>query len=59
MPPLRRNLPVLISIQGVMRDCAAHLCDGVPDAYRLSGGLWHTIDKVISGELLDNMQANF
>ena len=53
------NLPVLISIQGVMRDCAAHLCDGVPDAYRHSGGLWHTIDKVIPGELLDNMQANF
>ena len=42
-----------------MRDCAAHLCDGVPDAYRHSGGLWHTIDKVIPGELLDNMQANF
>ena len=53
------NLPVLISIQGVMRDCAAHLCDGVPDAYRHSGRLWHTIDKVIPGELLDNMQANF
>ena len=53
------NLPVLISIQGVMRDCPAHLCDGVPDAYRHSGGLWHTIDKVIPGELLDNMQANF
>ena len=53
------NLPVLISIQGVMRDCAAHLCDGVPDAYRHSGGLWHAIDKVIPGELLDNMQANF
>ncbi len=53
------NLPVLISIQGVMRDCAAHLCDGVPDAYRHSGGLWHTIDKVIPGELLDNTQANF
>ena len=25
-----QNLPVLFSIQGVMRDCAAHLCDGVP-----------------------------
>ena len=24
-------LPVLFSVQGVMRDCAAHLCDGVPE----------------------------
>ena len=54
-----QNLPVLFSIQGVMRDCAAHLCDGVPDAYRRSGALWHAIDKVVPGELLDNMQANF
>lgn len=53
------GLPVLISIQGVMRDCAVHLCDGVPDAYRRSGSVWHAIDKVIPGELLDNMQANF
>lgn len=53
------GLPVLISIQGVMRDCAAHLCDGVPEAYRHSGALWHGIDRVIPGELLDNMQANF
>ncbi len=54
-----QNLPVLFSIQGVMRDCAAHLCDGVPEEYRRSGALWHAIDKVIPGELLDNMQANF
>ena len=53
------DLPVLISIQGVMRDCAAHLCDGVPDAYRHSGAVWHAIDRVIPGELLDNMQKNF
>ena len=53
------NLPVLISIQGVMRDCAAHLCDGVPDAYRHSGAVWHAIDRAVPGELLDNMQANF
>ena len=53
------GLPVLISIQGVMRDCAVHLCDGVPDACRRSGSVWHAIDKVIPGELLDNMQANF
>ena len=42
-----------------MRDCAAHLCDGVPDAYRYSGGLGTPLIKVIPGELLDNMQANF
>ena len=30
---LRRHLPVLVGIQGVMRDCAAHLCDGVPAPY--------------------------
>ena len=54
-----QNLPVLFSIQGVMRDCAAHLCDGVPDAYRHSGAVWHAIDRVVPGELLDNMQANF
>lgn len=53
------GLPVLFSVQGVMRDCAAHLCDGVPEKYRRSGALWHTIDKIIPGELLDNMQANF
>ena len=53
------GLPVLISIQGVMRDCAAHLCDGVPEAYRHSGALWHMVDRVIPGELLDNMQQNF
>ena len=54
-----QNLPVLFSIQGVMRDCAAHLCDGVPDAYRHSGAVWHAIDRAVPGELLDNMQANF
>ncbi|WP_455500098.1 glycosyltransferase family 4 protein [Gemmiger sp.] len=54
-----QNLPVLFGIQGVMRDCAAHLCDGVPDAYRRSGAVWHFVDRYIPGELLDNMQANF
>ena len=53
------ELPVLFSIQGVMRDCAAHLCDGVPEEYRHSGAVWHGIDRVIPGELLDNMQQNF
>lgn len=54
-----QGVPVLFSIQGVMRDCAAHLCDGVPDAYRHSGAVWHFVDKYVPGELLDNMQANF
>ena len=54
-----QNLPVLFSIQGVMRDCAAHLCDGVPDAYRHSGAVWHAIDRAVPGELLDNLQENF
>ena len=58
-PPRRRGLPVLFSIQGIMRDCAAHLCDGVPEAYRRSGALWHAVDRVIPGELLDTMQVNF
>ena len=53
------GLPVLFSVQGVMRDCAAHLCNGVPEKYRRSGALWHAIDKIIPGELLDNMQASF
>ena len=54
-----QGLPVLFSIQGIMRDCAAHLCDGVPEAYRRSGALWHAVDRVIPGELLDTMQVNF
>lgn len=54
-----QGLPVLFSIQGIMRDCAAHLCDGVPEAYRHSGALWHAVDRVIPGELLDTMQINF
>ena len=54
-----QGLPVLFSIQGIMRDCAAHLCDGVPEAYRRSGALWHAVDRVIPGELLDTMQINF
>ena len=53
------GLPVLFSVQGVMRDCAAHLCDGVPEKYCRSGALWHAIDKIIPGELLDNMQTSF
>ena len=53
------HLPVLFSLQGIMRDCAAHLCDGVPDEVRHSGAFWHLVDRAIPGELLDNMQQNF
>ena len=31
----------------------------MPEKYRRSGALWHAIDKIIPGELLDNMQASF
>ena len=51
--------PVLIGIQGVMADCAAHLCDGVPAAYRTSSPLQRMIDRVVPGALLDKSQANF
>ena len=54
-----QNLPVLIGMQGVMRDCAAHLCDGVPPRYRQSTQLDHLLDRLIPGALLDNLQANF
>ena len=53
------NLPVLISIQGVMRDLR---CTPVRRRARRLPPLRRTvdtIDKVIPGELLDNMQANF
>ena len=55
----RQNLPVLVGIQGVMLDCAAHLCDGVPEPYRHSSWMQRAIDRVIPGQLLDKMQDNF
>ena len=54
-----RGVPVLVGIQGVMRDCAAHLCGGVPDAYRHSTPLDRMLDAVIPGALLDKTQAQF
>lgn len=53
------RLPVLVGIQGVMQDCAAHLCDGVPAAYRRSTPLDRLLDRAIPGALLDKMQTNF
>ncbi len=53
------GIPALVGIQGIMRDCAAHLCDGVPARYFHSGPLQKAIDQVVPGALLDKMQARF
>lgn len=54
-----KSLPVLVGIQGIMEDCAAHLCDGVPAPVIRSGWLQRAIDRVVPGQLLDRMQAEF
>ena len=54
-----QNIPTLVGIQGVMQDCAAHLCDGVPEAYRHSTPLDRALDRLIPGAQLDKLQANF
>ena len=56
---LRRHLPVLVGMQGVMRDCAAHLCDGVPAPYCRSTPPDRLLDRIIPGALLDKLQARF
>lgn len=53
------SLPALVGIQGVMRDCAAHLCDGVPAQYLRSCALQRLIDRVVPGALLDKSQQRF
>ena len=53
------GIPALVGIQGVMRDCAAHLCDGVPARYLHSGPVQKLIDRAVPGALLDKMQARF
>lgn len=55
----KAKLPVLYSVQGVMQDCAAHLCDGVPPQYLSSNPIQRFIDKIIPGALLDQSQARF
>lgn len=55
----KAKCPVLYTIQGVMRDCAAHLCDGVPAGYLSSCAVQRAIDKVVPGALLDKLQAQF
>ena len=54
-----RDLPVLVGIQGVMEDCARHLCDGVPESYRHSTPLDRLLDRLVPGALLDKMQHQF
>ncbi len=53
------HLPVLVGIQGVMGDCSVHLCDGVPKPYLRSNFVQRAINRVVPGQLLDQMQANF
>ena len=53
------GVPVLVGIQGVMGDCAAHLCDGVPERLRRSCFVQRGIDRVVPGALLDGLQALF
>ncbi len=54
-----RGIPALVSIQGVMRDCAVHYADGVPDALRRSCLLQRAVDRLVPGALLDREQARF
>ena len=53
------GLPVLIGMQGVMAECARHLCDGVPPEYLGSCAVQRAIDRVVPGALLDKSQAQF
>ena len=53
------HIPALINMQGVMRRIADHLCDGLPASVQHSPKLWHWVDKLIPGELVDDMRAQF
>ena len=53
------GIPTLVGVQGVMRDCAAHLCDGVPGRYLTSCWAQRLIDRAVPGALLDQSQARF
>ena len=55
----KRRTPVLFSMQGLMRRYADHLCDGLPEKVRHSPRLWHWVDKLIPGELVDDTQERF
>ncbi len=49
----------LVTIQGLMGPCAAHLLDGVPAAYCGSTAAQRLVDRVVPGGLLDKQQAWF
>lgn len=53
------DIPVLFSIQGVMRDCAAHLLDGVPPQYIRSRPLQRLAARFVPAGLLDQSQKQF
>ena len=55
----KAGLPVLVGMQGVMAECARHLCDGVPPEYLGSCAVQRAIDRVVPGALLDKSQAQF
>lgn len=55
----KAGLPVLVGIQGVMAECARHLCDGVPERYLRSCFLQRCIDRAVPGALLDKSQRQF
>lgn len=49
----------LISIQGLMGPCAAHLTDGVPPCYLGSSAAQRAVDRLVPGGLLDKQQSFF
>ena len=54
-----RRIPVLVNMQGVMRRIADHFCDGLPEKVQHSPKLWHWVDRIIPGELVDDAQERF
>ena len=54
-----RRIPVLVNMQGVMRRIADHFCDGLPEKVQHSPRLWHWVDRIIPGELVDDAQDWF
>ena len=56
---LAAGVPALVGIQGVMADCAAHLCDGVPENTAARAVVQRGIDRIVPGALLDGLQARF
>lgn len=53
------GVPVLVTIQGVMCECAAHLLDGVPERYIHSGPLQRLAGRFVPAGFLDQQQRRF